>query len=145
MASWVANSKKAIIRRVLPIQVQVSYLGCIPKSNFPDPANFIHIHWAPHSNPTRRRALHFSPLSLSSHQSLPPGTGPAAAGGGGGAHSRRQKEEHSLGVILVGMSALFIVCQSIKMIPGKLVVPRGARKRTFCTGRSKNQFITYPM
>ena len=34
-------------------------------------------------------------------------------------HSRRQKEEHGLGIILVGMSALFIVCQSIKMIPGK--------------------------
>ena len=43
----------------------------------------------------------------------------SVGGGGGNAHSRRQKEEHGLGIILVGMSALFIVCQSIKMIPGK--------------------------
>jgi len=30
---------------------------------------------------------------------------------------RRQQDEHNLGWILVGMSALFITCQSLKIIP----------------------------
>ena len=30
---------------------------------------------------------------------------------------RKQQEEHTLGLILIGMSALFIFCQSLKMIP----------------------------
>ncbi|TRY73600.1 hypothetical protein TCAL_08729 [Tigriopus californicus] len=30
---------------------------------------------------------------------------------------RRQKEEHNLGIILISMSTLFIICQSLKIIP----------------------------
>jgi hypothetical protein len=30
---------------------------------------------------------------------------------------RKQQEEHTLGLILIGMSALFIFCQSFKIIP----------------------------
>lgn len=30
---------------------------------------------------------------------------------------RKQKEEHNLGIILIGMSTLFIICQSFKIVP----------------------------
>ena len=31
---------------------------------------------------------------------------------------RKQKEEHNLGIILISMSTLFIICQSVKIAPG---------------------------
>lgn len=49
-----------------------------------------------------RPRLHKAPMSVMSESSQP---------------FRRQKEEHNLGIILISMSTLFIICQSLKIIP----------------------------
>ncbi len=31
----------------------------------------------------------------------------------------RQRDEHKLGLVLVAISAVYIICQSVKMVPGR--------------------------